>query len=79
MSRGNSKLYRIREEYIKVLPKISNYYANTALMEGYMFIQEEGKDRVDMITTTCSMKDMKVELVNVDIVMKDGTIKEQRF
>lgn len=79
MARGNSKLYRIREEYIKVIPKISNYYAECAFRDGYIFIKEEGQDDVHMMTTTCSMKSFEIAIVNMDIVMNDGSVKEQRI
>lgn len=78
MARGNSKLYRIREEYIKIIPKVSNYYVECAFNEGYMFVQQEGEDRVHMITSTCSMKSIEVAIVNLDIFMKDGSSREQR-
>ena len=79
MARGNSKLYRVREEYIKTIPKISNYYIECALRDGHIFIKEDGQDDVHMITTTCSVKSVEIALVNIDIVMNDGTIKEQRI
>lgn len=79
MARGNSKLYRIREEYIKIIPKVSNYYVECAFNEGYMFVQQEGGTDVEMITSTCSMKSIEVAIVNLDIVMKDGSVREQRI
>lgn len=79
MARGNSKLYRIKEEYIKVIPKISNHYIEQAFRDGYMFIQEENiKDEIRMITTTCSQKAFQVALINADVVTKQG-VKEYRF
>lgn len=79
MARGNSKLYRIKEEHIKVIPKISNYYVEQAFFEGYMFIKEENrKDEIRMITTTCSQKAFQITLINADVVTKQG-VKEYRF
>lgn len=79
MARGNSKLYRIKEEHIKVIPTASNYYIEEAFLEGFMFVQEANKkDVVSMITTTCSQKSFQVEIVNVDVVTKEG-ITNYRF
>lgn len=79
MARGNSKLYRIKDEYIKVIPNVSNYYVEQAFDEGYMFIQEENKkDEVRMITTTCSQKDFQISLINADVVTNEG-VKSYRF
>ena len=79
MARGNSKLYRIKEEHIKVIPKISYYYVEQAFFEGYMFIKvEHRKDEIRMITTTCSQKDFQITLINADVVTKQG-VKEYRF
>lgn len=79
MARGNSKLYRIKEEHIKVIPTVSNYYIEQAFFEGYMFIREENvKDEIRMITTTCSQKAFQIALINADVVTKQG-VKEYRF
>ena len=79
MARGNSKLYRIKEEHIKVIPKVSSCYIEKAFKDGYMFIQEEDrKDEIRMITTTCSQKVFQVALINADVVTKQG-VKEYRF
>lgn len=63
------RLYRIRREHIKVIPKISNYYCAEALHNGYTFIQEEGCKSVYMMYTRTNKKDIEVELLEkVEIV-----------
>lgn len=80
MARGNSKLYRIREDYIKVVPKISNYYVEEAFAKGYVFIKEENvEDEIRMITTTCNQKSFQVELINADVVTTNEGIEKYRF
>ncbi|BBK75984.1 hypothetical protein [Clostridium butyricum] len=75
MARGNSKLYKIKEEHIKVIPKISNCYVEQAFFEGYMFVKEENvKDKINIITTTCSQKSFQIDLVNADVVTKQGVV-----
>lgn len=79
MARGNSKLYRIKEEHIKMIPKISNYYIEQAYFQGYMFIKEETEpNKIKMIATTCSEKAFNIQMVNVDVVTKTG-VKEYRI
>lgn len=76
MARGNSKMYRIKEEHIKVIPKVSNYYVEQAYFQGYMFIKEETNlNKIQMISTTCSEKSFNLQLVNVDVVTKAGVQK----
>lgn len=66
---GLKRLYRIRRDHIKVIPKISNYYCAEALHQGYVFIQEEGCKSVHIMYTRTNKRDIEIELLeNVEIV-----------
>lgn len=78
MAQGNSKLYRVKEEYIKTVKTISNYYIELAWRDGYLFVQEEGTNEIRMITSTCSQKAFQIELINADVITPNG-VKEFRF
>lgn len=78
MARGNSKLYRVKESSIKIIPVVSNYYIEKAWFEGYVFVQEEDRpNEVRMITSTCSQNSYKIELINIDVVTSES-IKSYR-
>lgn len=79
MTRGNSKLYRIRKENIKVIPLISRLYVEDAFRKGYMFVKRKDIDIVYMISTTCSMKSIMTERVNVDVITGEDTFTSQRI
>lgn len=65
--RGNSKLFRIKKEYIKVVKDVC-FDIEKAFREGYVFIKEKNKEDVYMINTTVSKKTFTVSLINVEIV-----------
>lgn len=79
MARGNSKLYRIHVDNIKVLCNLnSTREIEKAFIDGYTFVRDEKCTKVYMISTTCSKKSLRAELINVDVVMDDN-VKEIRI
>jgi hypothetical protein len=79
MARGNSKLFRIHLNTIKVLDNIhSNFELEQAFIDGYTFVTNAQCTEVRMISTNCSKTSMKVELINADVVMDDN-VKELRI
>ena len=49
-----------------------------AFLSGYTFVRDEKCTKVYMISTTCSKKSLKTELINADVVMDDN-VKEIRI
>ena len=79
MSRGNSKLYRINVDSIKMLCDFNSREIEKAFLSGYTFVSDGNHTKVYIISTTCNKKSIKIELINADIVDKYGVIKEIRI
>lgn len=79
MARGNSKLYRVNKDQILVLADINKpSQARDAFERGYVFITNKDFEEIRMITSNCSLTSLKIELVNVDVVIGNKVIKELR-
>lgn len=65
------KVFRIKNEHIKEIPVVSNYYIEKAFSEGYVFIKEtenNTENEIRMINTTTTKKQFTVTLVEAEIV-----------
>lgn len=67
-----NKLFRVKKEHILDVRAISNYYVEMAFKLGYVFVREEIKDDVYMISTTKTKKAFKIDLIeNIEIIEQD--------
>ncbi|WP_143314546.1 hypothetical protein [Clostridium sp. HBUAS56017] len=80
MARGNSKLYRVSKDQILVLPKDINdpRQMENAINKGYVFVTDKNFEEIRMITLNCSLTKIKIELVNVDVVIGNTVVKQYR-
>ena len=79
MARGNSKLYRINVDSIKMLCDFNSKEIERAFLSGYTFVSDGKHSKVYIISTTCSKKSIKAELINADIIDNYEVIKEIRI
>jgi uncharacterized protein YigE (DUF2233 family) len=79
MARGNSKLYRVKQEHIMILEYLNSEPSiQYAFESGYMFVADKELSKVCMINTTCSRKTLTISVVNVDVI-REHDVKEVRF
>jgi hypothetical protein len=63
------RLYRVKRDHIKVIPKISTYHCEVAFQEGYVFIQEEGSEDIYMLHSRTNKKELEITwLEKVEVV-----------
>ncbi|AGK95614.1 hypothetical protein [Clostridium pasteurianum] len=66
---ASKKVYRVKKEHIKEIPKNSNVFILNAFTCGYVFVRVKDRKEVYMISTTVTKKTMKIELIeNIEIV-----------